>query len=284
MAEAPDGGTVVAPETGTPVSQEDESLLSVFEKTQKEEAAVTPPAKDEGINADLVKQLEALDISKLPQGIREKLELPFKQDYTKKTQALADDRRKVEEEYRRGNETVLSLIDRLTKAQGHEATPDQKQEILQRIRDGETELVDKLIEMRFNETVGPKVTEMSKREAIADGARRFPALPEYEAEVAEVLKQDPDLLRLASRDNFKDAGIILAGLGIQAHARKLQSELETYKAGEAERNQKYLEEWKARVRKLPTSTSRAGNVSGEEGSKISSFREAADEAWQEQQA
>lgn len=244
--EETDGGTA-APETVTDTSQEDAALLASLDEGKTEAAP--------SVDADFVKRLESMDPTTLPEAVRRKIEAPFLSDYTKKTQAIAEDKQKVESE----RQALLNVIDRLTARPGQpDPTAEQKKELLERLQSGDQTVLESLMEMKIQEKMGPQMEFITQDAAIRTAGSLEPSLPQYEKNVAEILTQDPDLRYLCKVDNHRFAPKILAGIARSFDRDAWKDKATKLEASIPEIKKAAVEEWKAKVRGLPTSTSQAG--------------------------
>jgi hypothetical protein len=272
--------------TPTPAgSQSPEDILAGLEEAPPP-ATAAAPAFDE----DFLTRLGSIDPKDLPESIRQKLELPFKQDHTKKTQDLAREREQLSQERARNEAQVSRLVEtveRLANNRGTDATvtPDERELLRQKIAEGDTEAITAYVDKLFTDKVenDPRMVQMSQKEALAEAARLMPKLPEYETDVAQYLRSDPAILQLATMNRGQYLPKVLAGLAFQVHSQKLQAHID----GEAERMKTYgrqvLEAYKAKVRGAPSITSRAGSTPGgtSDNGDSPSLREALEEAWNE---
>jgi hypothetical protein len=196
-----------------------------------------------------------LDLTKAPQDVRELAEKPFLSISSKKVNEVEQLR-----------QTFLQAIDRLAQGRGTDQQPvapslaEQKAKLLDEINNGNFQAIENLVEQAVAERTGPQMDYINTQRAISEAAHIVPDLGKYEAKVAEALKADPDLLRLASIDNRRYASRVIAALALQQKNAELESQITQVRASAAESAKKAVEDYKAQLRGLPTSTSKAGST------------------------
>jgi len=272
MAEEPEdprtaGGSTGEPETPVAASSpSDQELLASLEPGK--EAASDP-------KAELWKQLESVDPRELPENIRQKLEAPFLSQFNKKTTEL-DQQRKQD------TERLLEIVDRITRkgADPQEAV-DQKELLRQKMAEGDIDAVESLMENIFQSRYGPQMTYISNKQAIETAAQLMPDLPKYEQQVADALRQDPNLLRLATIENRRFAPQVLAGLAFQqAYLAEQKANVDLKATIESEKRAA-VEAYKNQLKSLPATTSRAGVTQGAPAEKPLGLTDAMERAWVE---
>jgi len=256
-------GEPATPEASS--SQSDADLLASLDKVQ--DTPEPSPADQE-----FLKKLESLDPGALPENLRRKLESPFLSQYGKKTSEIDAERK-----------ALLSVIEKLTTTTNQpQPTVDQRKQLLEEIANGNTEAIEGLVQNLVNEKTGPQMDYISRTRAVQEAAELMPELPKYEAQVAQQLQQDPDLLRLASIDNRRYASKILAGLAWRQHAQTLEGQIKALAAEGDLKAKKAVEAYKRQLAGLPTSTSRAGTTpTGAPAEAPKGLRDALEEAWAE---
>lgn len=229
-------------------------------------APATPQETDP--NAELWKKLESIDFKTLPQSVKEKLELPFKQDYTQKWQKLAEDK----------NQFLTRMAERLG-AQG-QATPQQSAlaALREKVQMGDYSEFDRFVEQAIQERVAPISSAVAQREAFDQARRLHPYVTEREGEIAEVIRSNPTLAQMAIADNYKFFPVVAHGIALSLEAQALKAQLaETQKNVEAQ-VKKGVEAQLAKMRGLPASTTRVGTGTATPTKEYATFREAAEAA------
>jgi hypothetical protein len=120
---------------------------------------------------------------------------------------------------------------------------------------------------------------INTQRAISEAAQIVPDLGKYEAKVAEALQRDPDLMRLASIDNRRYASRVIAALALQAKNAELEAAITAERAASQGLARKAVEDYKAQLRGLPTSTSKAGGPTAFTPDKPLTIDEIRDKAW-----
>jgi hypothetical protein len=122
------------------------------------------------------------------------------------------------------------------------------------------EAVAGLVDQLVAEKTGPQMDFINTQRAIQEAAQIVPDLGKYEAKVAESLQRDPDLMRLASIDNRRYASRVIAALALQHKNAELEATITAERAASGARAKQAVEDYKAQLRGLPTSTSKAGST------------------------
>jgi len=235
-------------------SQSDAELLSALEGRSGEAAA--PSADD-----DFYAKLRGMDPNKLPDDIRSKFELPFLKQYTKQTT-----------EFSNKQQALLDAVTRQLSDKGVVQTPDERAELMERIRGGDFDAIGQYIQRSVNDQIGPMVTENARDRAIQRAYELNPFVKEREAEISQMIQSDPELQMLVRADNFRYAPKILAGIALQIENQALKQNQEQRITAEVE---KRITALKARAAGLPKTTSRAGTTqSGSQGKTEMTIREA----------
>ena len=223
-----------------------------------------------------------IDLTKAPDDIRQKVEAPFLSISSKKVNEVEQLR-----------QTFLQAIDRLAQSRGESQQPlppsiaEQKAKLLDEINNGNFQAIENLVEQAVAERTGPQMDYINTQRAIQEAAQIVPDLGKYEVKVAEALKSDPDLLRLASLDNRRYASRVIAALALQAKNAELEAAITAERAASKELARKAVEDYKAQLRGLPTTTSKAGTTpTGFPAEKTSGLtdKELMEKSWAEAQA
>jgi hypothetical protein len=255
----PEGAAVSQPEAG------DEALLASLEKP-----VAQAPQVDQA-EADFLKRLESLDPSKLPDSLRQKFEMPFLQNYTRKYQDLAQQQQAI----------LQSVTGKLSQA-GVEATPDQKAALLEKIRMGDFDVLDQYVDRAIKEKMGPLEGQIALRSAMEEAEKLHPYIKDRQAELAQIIAQDPRLRELATVNNFQNAPLVLNALAIQMEANEMKQKLAGMDQTILAAQRQAVEAYKRKISGLPASTSMAGSTptaTPEAGYK--SLKDAAKAAWEQ---
>lgn len=266
-----DSGTTVAPETGAVASPNASGEATVAADASTAQAA--PPVKD-----PVMEKLASMDPTALPEDFRRKLEYPFLADYTRKTQALAEEKARLADEKARIAEAMATRFANL-----NPAAPDEKTQLVERIKSGDLEAVVPLLNMTANEAVKPYATEQAMRSAVERAEAMHPYVRERAPQIAQALQENPELKFMAQADNFRYAPFVMAGIALNMEKAELQAKLSSVEKSIAEREAKAVEAYKAKVTGIPATTTRSGSTpSAVPGQKSAeNVREAALAAWKE---
>lgn len=250
------------PETGT------DSTAAAAPPAQGTEAppndqtsAAAPPAPS--FDEAFLKTLDGVDPASLPQPYREKLEKPFKSDYTRKTQELAEERRRFETE----RQTTFDAVRKIIEARGTSPagpTPEEvkEKELLDLATAGDGQAMQQLIRMEAAKQVQPFATRVTLQGAYDTAIKANEYVAPHFQEILQLMKTDPGLNELASYQNYKYADKVMIALGLEREAMDLRGkqkasaqEIESLKA-------KISALEKERTASLPSTTSKAGTTSG----------------------
>lgn len=260
------GGATGEPAAPVAVSspEADASLLASLDQAKPE----GQPDPD----ADFWKQAAERDFSKAPAELRAKIEAPFLSQFGKKTSELDRERQQ-----------LLAVIERLATKPGEVApTVDEKKRLLEEVANGNTDAIEGLVERMVQERTGPQMDFINTQRAIQEAVQIVPDLQKYEVKVAEMLQKDPDLMRLASIDNRRYASRVIAALALQQKNADLEAQITAEKANSVALAKKAVEDYKAQLRGLPTSTSKAGSTpTAFPPDKPMTIEEIRDRAWAE---
>lgn len=250
------------PETGTDSAAAAATPPQGTDAPQNDQtSAAAPPAPS--FDEAFLKTLDGVDPASLPQPYREKLEKPFKSDYTRKTQELAEERRKFDIERQTTFDAVRKIIEaRGTSPQGPTPEEERQKELLELASAGDGKAMQELIRMEATRQVQPLQTQMALKNAAETAIRTNPYVGSNWSEILGLIQNDPGLNALAKYDNYKYADKVMIALGLEREAMDLRGkqkasaqEIESLKAKIS-----VLE--KERTASLPSTTSKAGTTSG----------------------
>ena len=260
----------------------DPSVVKALDEFDAEGATTPEPSKDEpdfSVLANL--DLDKIPMEKLPENLRSRMLMH--KDYTQKTQALADERRALQEDsLKRENAFLTSTIQKLQQ-QGVEATPDLVEQIKQKIAEGDPGAVADLVQAEIQRGLAPVNQHLAITEAISYAERTIPHFKEYSKEVEDVLRERPDLQKAAAANGYVMAPRILEGITYYIHAQKIEAAYKALEASIPNKIKEALREHQKRLLKSPTSTTRAGGVMATpgKGDGVLGARESAEAAWKE---
>ncbi len=244
-----DGGAADAAAASSQ-QQSDAALLASLE--QGKETAPDP-------DAEFWKQAAEKDFSKAPDDIRAKIEAPFLSVNSKKVQD-------VEQKYQQRLDQLVGAVDRIIARDGTPPNqPNIREELRQKIAEGDFTAVEGLVDQVFHDKYGAQMNFITSQQAISNAAsllanNQGPDLAQYSNPVGEILQKDKDLAYLAMVNNGQYGPRVLAGLAYQLGYNDLKKENATLKASIETEKKQAVEKYKAELRGLPRSTSKAGTT------------------------
>lgn len=277
-----DGAQTVAPaetQGAGDVQSAGGGILAELEADDASTQAGTTP--DPWGDAELLKKLESLDFSKAPEALRRKLEAPFVSDYTKKWQAVAEERKQLQAE----RERIFNVaLERIKGGGVEEPSQTVQDQIRERLEAGDMNAIPDLVRQEIEREVGPMRQQAALRGALDKAFQLSPLVKEKEPEIAGMLREDPLLQQMASANNYQFAPYVLAGLADRIEKAQLAQQMEAMKASFESEKRAYakraIEEFRARGASLPPVTSQAGSgVTNGRADGAASLREAMAEAF-----
>lgn len=255
VTEMDPAGAATTPSTGTDGQTDDLSATS---------AATEPTTTPQGFDEDFLKKLDALDPTSLPQSFAEKF-VP-KAEFTKKTQALAEERKALEAERQSMFETVRKVIEqRQTGPAGPTAEETRLKELSDLAAAGDSTAQMQLADMLAERKIAPLRTQMTLQNA-ATAARSNPlagdAVTEHWGEIIQTMQSDPVIASLARADNFAAADRVMVALGLEHKVKTLIPQMDAVKKENEALKAKLAAYEKERTAGLPSSTTRAGTTAG----------------------
>src|SRR5512135_2019576 len=249
-----DAGTT--PATETPAPADDPSTENVAQSEQQ----TTP----QGFDEDFLKKLDALDPTTLPQSFQEKF-VP-KSEFTKKTQALAEDRKKFEAERASMFELVRKTIEqRPTGPAGPTPEEVRLKELSELAAAGDSTAQMQMADILAERKVAPIRTQITLQNA-AQMARSNPlagdAVTEHWGDIIQTMQNDPVIAGLATANNYAAADRVMVALGLEHKVRALMPLVESVKKENEALKAKLTAYEKERTAGLPSSTTRAGTTAG----------------------
>jgi cytochrome c556 len=255
-----DGAQTVAPPTagaGEGQSTGGSVLAELEADTPQADAGSTP---DPWGDPEFLKRLESLDFAKAPEALRRKVEAPFVADYTKKWQAVAEERKQLQSE----RERIFNVaLDRMKESGVQTPTQTVQDQIRERLEAGDMNAIPDLVKQEIEREVGPMRQQAALRNAIETAGRMSPMVREKEPEIAAILRDEPGLQQMAAMNNYQFAPYVLAGLADRIEKAQIAQQFEAFKA-QAEVDKKAyakraIEEYRTRGASLPPVTSQAGS-------------------------
>lgn len=259
---APTGTQDTAPagQAASPTGDEDH-LKAAFEAAGvKLPAPAAADASGSGLDPNTIELLKGLDPSKVPAEVLERFDRHFQPAFTKKTQALAEERRAFEqqrEEWLRQREQALDKF-----ASGKTPNADQQklEELRERIRRNDPDALIEYMDQLSSSKLSPVQQREYARDAFNNAVAAEPLVNKHLEAIRGTFKQAPVLAELLQVENYRFAPLVYAAI-----ARDIElTQVQQYVAGEAERTAaavtKALNTYKERVRSLPDATTLAGTA------------------------
>jgi len=223
-------------------------------------AAASP---QDGFDEEFLSRLDSLEADKIPATLKNFNErfVP-KAEFTKKTQALADERRALEAERKTIFDVTRRVLAERDTPKGPTPQETRKAELLELASAGDKDALREVIRMEAQEIAGPGQEQAAIRQA-ADVARASdPAVVQHWNEIVQTLNTDPALKELASYGNHKYADKVMLALGLEHKTRDQALLIQQRDADIAALKGKLSQYEKERVAGLPASTTRAGTSAG----------------------
>jgi hypothetical protein len=243
---------------GTAATPNDQTSTSAGETG----AQPTPP----GFSEDFLKGLDELDPSKvdpatLPKNFNERF-VP-KAEFTKKTQALAEERKRFEADRTTTFDAVRKIMEaRAAQPSGPTPEEERNKELLELAAAGDGKALQELVRMEATRLVQPVQTQMALRTAAETAINANPYVKANWNQIISTIENDATLKEICTAQNYKYADKVMIALGLEIQARDL--------AGKFDASQKDLEAARAKITtlekertaSLPSTTSRAGTSTG----------------------
>jgi hypothetical protein len=256
------------PAEGTAAPASDPSSEATPQETTSQEQA--PFQLDE----DTLKKYES------SQAFQEKY-VP-KAVFTQKTQALAEDRKRMEAERAAIFELARKAISEKAGPAGPTAEDVKRKELQDLAAAGDPQALQQLIAMEAERQTQPIRTQVALQTAAQSARAANPYVVEHWNEIIHTMQNDPAIAAMATMNNYAAADKVMIALGLEYQVKdlvpKYQQAQEKIKALEV-RLQQYEKE---RVAGLPSSTARAGTTTGRPAAgDAKSVHEAGLKAWVE---
>lgn len=224
-------------------------------------AGTEAEAPPQGFDEDFLKKLESLDPASLPQSFAEKY-VP-KSEFTKKTQALAEDRKRFEAEKAAMFELARRAIqDRPQAPTGPTAEDIKRKELQDLAAAGDSQALQQLVQMEAERQVSPIRTQVALQTAAQAARAANPYVVSHWGEIIQTIQNDPVIAQLATANNYAAADRVMIALGLEHQVKDLVPKLETATKEVETLKAKLAAYERERTAGLPSSTSRAGTTAG----------------------
>lgn len=226
-----------------------------------------PPPTEEFKDLPWDKVQAAVRAGKAPEDFKKTVELPFLQEFTRKSQAFSREKEAL----------MASMIDKLA-SRGVAPTVEEKDELREKLKEGglPLELLDQYIERKMAPVVNDVSSTRMEQLAIA----MEPAVEKRREEIAAYIRENPSTARLILANNGRDGHEVIARVAQLLEYQQLKAEKEQFEQNLPKLRLEIAKEVIATLKKtgqvLPSSTSRAGTgPTGETKAEYSTFKEAA---------
>lgn len=215
----------------------------------------------QGFDEDFLKKLDALDPASLPQSFAEKF-VP-KAEFTRKTQALSEEKKKFEAEKAAMFELARRAIaDRPVAPTGPTAEDVKRKELLELATAGDGAAMQQLIQMEAQRQIQPIQTQVALQNAAQAARAANPYVVQHWGEIIQTIQNDPVIAQLATANNYAAADRVMIALGLEHQVRDLVPKYEAATKEIEGLKARLLTYEKERTAGLPSSTTRAGTTAG----------------------
>ena len=227
----------------------------------EEGAPASPP---QGFDEEFLKKLDSIDPASLPQSFAEKY-VP-KAEFTKKTQALAEEKKRFEAEKAGIFELARrAMQDRPAGPAGPTAEDVKRKELQDLAAAGDSQALQDLVRMEAERQVNPIRTQVTLQNA-AQAARSNPlagdSVTQHWPEIIQTMQTDPVIAALATANNYAAADRVMVALGLEHKVRDLMPKFEAATKEIESLKAKLSTYERERTAGLPSTTTRAGTTTG----------------------
>lgn len=234
--------------------------------------AAAVPAPSPQLTPEQIELLGKLDPASLPKEILEKFDRHLLPAFTRKTQALAEERRGFESERQRW----LERMEKLERRFGSDAlTREDADDIRARARAGDPDALEQYAQTLVEKELAPLKREQAYAKAVSTAEEVEPTFRELKGEVFEQLKDQPVLTQLMEEKNGAYAPLVLVALTREALLNRalsaitdLQKKSAESEAAFADRLRRGIEAHQKALRGLPATSSLAGSTAVAGGERV----------------
>lgn len=252
VTETDSQATAMTPAQGTDEPSNDPSATGAATEPQP-----TPLALDE----DFLKKLDSLDPASLPQSFAEKY-VP-KAEFTRKTQAVAEERKKLEAERSAIFELARRAIAEKPAMPGGPTAQETKQkELLDLAAAGDPQALQQAIDMAAEAKMNPIRTQVVLQNAAQEARAANPYVVQHWPEIIQTMQADPVIAQMATANNYAGASKVMIALGLEHQVREMVPQLQNLKTENDTLRAKLATYERERTASLPSSTTKAGTTAG----------------------
>lgn len=182
--------------------------------------------------------------------------------FTQKTQALAEDRKRMEAERAAIFELARKAISEKAGPAGPTAEDVRRKELQDLAAAGDSQALQQLVQMEAERQVNPIRTQVALQTAAQTARAANPYVVEHWNDIIQTMQNDPVIAQMATMNNYAAADKVMIALGLEHQVRDLvpkfqaaQKEIEGLKA-------KIVQYERERTAGLPSTTARAGTTTG----------------------
>jgi hypothetical protein len=251
------GGETEATSAGASQAGDDEHVRAAMEA-----AGVKPaePNATSTVDPQILEALRKLDPTSLPEDVVRHLDRHLLPDYTRKTQALADERRAFEQQRGEWFARMEKLLDRVGTNREQPGDRDRLSDLREKVRGGDLEALDSYVEELANRKVAPIQSTMALRTAYETAEQAEPLVKQHAEEIGAIIRSNPDVVSLIMANNYQHAPLVFQALARDVELRKAQQTIASFEDRMRDAVSKGIEAYKARVRGLPQTTTQAGTT------------------------
>lgn len=257
-----DEGTVTGADAAAPeVSGE---ATGTVEATTTE----STPAWDPKTDTDFMQKLEKFDPAALPESVRRKVEQPFQQDYTRKTQAFAEMRDR--------------WIEGMFKQAGQAPPPrksDAFAELREKLNNGDYSELGANLQQAVRQEIKPIAEQLAQQNAFTEAQKLHPYITQREGEIAQFLASNPRLAQLAyAGGSYENLPTILHGIALKIENDELKAKTSPQAIEEMVKSR--VAQALAKANGVPASTSKVGQAAtATRGKSYANIKDAMEDAW-----
>lgn len=252
-----------------------------------------PPGSQDGSGATpasafdeaFLKGLATLDPSKvdpttLPKEFNDRF-IP-KSEWTRRNQALADEKRQLAEREKAVFELARKAIADRDIPKGPSPAQVKREQLLELAAAGDKDALNQVVQMTAQEMMQPIQNQTAWNNAAETAKRLEPAVAQHWDEIQQTLNSNPRVSELARVDGFKYAGEVMLALGLEHKANDLAKMVAAKDQEVSSLKAKLSTYEKERAAGLPPSTTRAGTSAGRPAAgEADTITDAAKSAWLE---
>lgn len=242
---------------------DDEHFREAYEAAGIKPPEPKPQATTSTIDPTILEALRKLDPTTLPPDLQEHLDRHFQPPFTKKTQALAEEKRAFEQqrnEWFAVREKALAERERVFRDGADTGVPDRLAELREKAQNGDPKAFQEYVDAVASEKVAPIQSTMKLREAYETAEVQEPLVRQHAEAIGKTFADQPELLGLLSTEGYRYAPLIFRAIARDIELSKAQTMLATFEQQKQEAVSKALAAYRQKVMGLPSTTTQAGTT------------------------